>query len=334
MVDASVLTLRSGLDFKPSSVQNENMKQNSLPIPFLLTSILICVSSSLTRADTPKTVASVMASAKESDWRPVNPENTLYFELPAGRVIIELNPDYAPESVANIKALAKEKYWDGLAIVRVQDNYVVQWADPAAEKHPEAMKKIMMAKTKLPAELEVALNPKASFDSFPEKDLYAKEVGFSNGFTVGRDKAAKKLWGLHCYGAVGVGRDNAPDSGNGTELYAVIGNAPRVLDRNVTVVGRVLQGMEYLSSLPRGHGPLGFYEKEEQNVPIRVIHLASDMPAKERTNLEVLKTDTPLFKALIEARKNRKEDWFQYRAGHIDVCSVTVPVREVKTESK
>ncbi len=280
------------------------------------------------------TVAGVLASAKDSDWRPVNPENTLYMDLPAGRVIIELNPDFAPESIANIKALAKEKYWDGLAIVRTQDNYVVQWADPIAEKHPEAAKKIKTAKTKLPAELDVALNPKAPFDIFPDKDIYAKEVGYSNGFAVGRDKTAKKMWGLHCYGVVGVGRDNAPDSGNGTELYAVIGNSPRTLDRNVAVVGRVLQGVELLSSLPRGHGALGFYEKDEQNFPIKAIRLASDVPVKERVNLEVLRTDTPLFKALIEARKNRKEEWFQYRAGHIDVCSVGAPVREVKGESR
>jgi peptidylprolyl isomerase len=61
---------------------------------------------------------------------------------------------------------------------------------------------------------------------------------------------------------VGAGRDDPPES-DGTELYAVIGHAPRQLDRNVALVGRVLQGIELLSSLPRGSGEMGFYVPSE-----------------------------------------------------------------------
>lgn len=271
-------------------------------------------------------VSELIAKSKSTDWRTVKHENVLYVELSAGRVVIELNSDFAPESVANIKALAREKYWDGLAVVRVQDNYVVQWADPNAEK-PDLKRKIKEAKTRLPAELDVVLNKTVPFKKLPDADTYASEVGFSNGFATARDSRAKKMWLTHCYGAVGVGRDNAPDSGNGTELYAVIGHAPRHLDRNVTVVGRVLQGMEFFSSLPRGHGNMGFYEKTEKNMTIRSIRLASDVPAKDRVELEVLRTDTPLFAQIIEARRNRVEEWFHYRAGRIDVCNFPITVR-------
>src|SRR5581483_7807517 len=103
--------------------------------------------------------------------------------------------------------------------------------------------------------------------------------------------------------------------------------APRHLDRNVTLVGRVIQGMELLSSLPRGTGPLGFYEKAEQRVPIKSIRVASDVPAAERTELEVMRTDTPAFAAYVESRRNRREEWFKVPAGHVDVCNVPVPVR-------
>jgi len=126
---------------------------------------------------------------------------------------------------------------------------------------------------------------------------------------------------------VGAGRDTPVDSGGGTELYVVIGHAPRQLDRNVTLLGRVVQGIELLSTLPRGTGKLGFYEKPEQRSPIKAIRVAADVPAKERTNLEVMRTDTPLFQELIESRRNRKEEWFHAQAGHIDIANVPIPVR-------
>src|SRR3546814_12665491 len=44
-----------------------------------------------------------------------------------GRVAIELAPEFAPAHVANIRALARAGWWNGAAIYRVQDNYVVQW---------------------------------------------------------------------------------------------------------------------------------------------------------------------------------------------------------------
>lgn len=277
----------------------------------------------------PLMVADLMAASQPSDWRALDPENTLYMELPAGRVIIELAPQFAPNHVNNVKALAREKYWDGLAVVRVQDNYVVQWADPNAEK-PEAKRKIQNAKATLPPEFDSAFDPKLPFTALPDKDVYAPETGFVNGFAVARDKKAKKQWLIHCYGAVGAGRDNAADSGGGSELYAVIGHSPRQLDRNVTLLGRVIQGIELLSSLPRGKGKMGFYEKPAENITIKSVRVAADVPEKERTPLEILRTDTPLFKKLIEARRARREEWFHYQAGRLEVCNVPVPARERK----
>lgn len=221
------------------------------------------------------TMAEVLVASKPADWRPLDPENTLYVEFAPGRVVIELAPTFAPRHVANVKALAREHYYDGLAIIRVQDNYVVQWADPNADK-PERARKIQYAQRNLPAEFDRPLDKKIPFTRLPDGDVYAPEVGFSGGFPVARDKRTGKMWLIHTYGMVGAGRDNAPDSGGGTELYVVIGHAPRQLDRNVTLLGRVVRGMELLSALPRGTGPMGFYEKPEQNVPIKSIRVASD----------------------------------------------------------
>jgi peptidylprolyl isomerase len=274
----------------------------------------------------PPIMADLLAASSPSDWRPLDPENTLYFEFAGGRVVIELAPAFAPNHVANVKALVREKYFDGLDIVRVQDNYVVQWADPNDEK-PEAARKIQHAHKTLPAEFDRSLDPKLPFTPLPDKDVYAPEAGFSEGFPVARDPHSGKMWLVHCYGMVGAGRDNAPDSGGGTELYVVIGHAPRQLDRNVTLLGRVVKGMELLSSLPRGTGPLGFYEKPEQQIPIKSIRVAADVPEAERSDLELLRTDTETFRQLIESRRNRREPWFQLPAGRIEIGNVPLPVR-------
>ena len=135
------------------------------------------------------------------------------------------------------------------------------------------------------------------------------------------------MWLVHEYGMVGAGRDNAPDSGGGTELYVVIGHAPRQLDRNVTLLGRVVQGMELLSALPRGPGPMGFYTNAAQRVLIKAIRVAADVPESERSVLEIMRTDTPAFQALIESRRNRCEEWFQVQAGRIEIGNVPIPVR-------
>ncbi len=265
-------------------------------------------------------MAEVLAAAPASAWRPLDERHTLYMELPAGRVIIELAPAMAPRTVANIEALVRLKYFDGLAMLRVQDNFVAQWGDPE-ERH-----KIPAGMQKLPPEFTVPLGANV-FTSLPDRDGYAPQVGFVDSFPAARDPASGLAWLAHCYAAIGVGRDTDPASGTGSELYAVIGHAPRQLDRNVTVVGRVRQGIELLASLPRGSAEMGFYDKAGQRTPIASVRLASEVPASERTRLEVLRTDSASFTALVEARRNRRDTWYQTTAGYIDLCNVPLPVR-------
>jgi peptidylprolyl isomerase len=274
------------------------------------------------------TSADVIAGSTATDWKSLDPQNTLYMELPAGRVIIELAPQFAPHHVTNIEALARENYYDGIAVVRSQDNYVVQWADP------EGKRPIKNAQRTLSAEFE-RTSRGVPFVPLPDPDTYAPEAGFSDGFPAARDPKFGRAWLVHCYGMVGVGRDNDVDSGGGTELYVVTGQAPRHLDRNVTLVGRVVQGMDLLSALPRGGGAMGFYEKPEQRVPIKSIHVAADVPESQRTDLEVLRTDTPTFAAYVEARRNRREEWFKVPAGRVDVCNIPAVTRpRAKTAAK
>lgn len=268
----------------------------------------------------------VIKASQPSEWRPLDPANTLYMELPAGRVVIELAPDFAPKHAANIRILVKEHYFDGLVVLRSHDNYVAQWGD-ADEKNPRPLGS---AQAKLAAEFTAPMANDKHFVRLPDHDGYAPQVGHSNGFPVGRDPKTRTTWLAHCYGMVGVGRDMDPDSGNGASLYAVNGHAPRHLDRNITVVGRVVSGMPLLASLPRGTGPLGFYEKPEQQVPISSVRLAADVPEAQRSRLEVMRTDSASFKAVAESQRNRPGPWTKVPAGYIELCNVTIPVREQK----
>jgi len=278
------------------------------------------------RAAAASTMHELLASTKPSDWRPVDPEHTLYLELTTGRVVIELAPLFAPRHVANIEKLAHAHWYDGLAVTRVQDNFVAQWGDPL-NSHPDVGEK------RLPAEFTRSAT-NTPFVHLKDVDTYANEVGFVNGLPVARNSQDGEEWLVHCYGMVGVGRDNDPATAIGTELYAVIGQAPRQLDRNAAVVGRVIVGMGLLSSLPRGTGELGFYEQPEQRMPIQSVRLAADLPASERLPLEVLRTDTPVFQKLIELRRNRRDPWYKTPAGHIDICNVPLPVRERSDKKK
>lgn len=208
----------------------------------------------------------------------------------------------------------------------------MQWGDPNADARAgdkEQPRSLGNAQHKLKAEFTIPLGKELAFAPMPDRDGYAPQTGYSGDFPAARDEKTKFAWLAHCYGTLGVGRDNDVDTGSGAELYVAIASAPRWLDRNITVVGRVVQGMELLSVLPRGTGALGFYEKPEQRTAIKSIRLAADVPAAERTNLEIMRTDTATFAALIEARRNRRDDFYKTPAGFIDVCSVPIPVRAV-----
>ena len=270
------------------------------------------------------TTASVLAAATAADWRPLDPENTLYLELAAGRVVIELAPAFAPNHAANVKTLVREGYFDGLTINRVQDNYVAQWGDAneGASKRP-----IKQAQATLPGEFDRAMGPDIPFTPSPDGDVDAAETGWSVGFPAARDPKPGRTWPTYCYGALGTARGNEANSGGGTQLFVIIGHSPRHLDRNYTAFGRVVKGIEHLSSLPRGTGALGFYETEEQRVVIRSIRVAANVPAGERTALQVLRTDTPTFTSLVSARLTRSEQSFKYQVVRIEVCNIPIPTK-------
>jgi len=269
----------------------------------------------------PATTAEVIAASAESDWRNPDPEQTLYLDINGGRVVIELAPEFAPAHVDNIRQLVRQGYFNALPVVRSQDNYVVQWGDP------DGTRDLGKAQAQLAGEYARAAANLDGFEPLADGDVYAGEVGFSQGMPVARDTDQGQAWLTHCYGMLGAGRAEASDSGNGAELYVVIGHSPRHLDRNVTLVGRVLTGMELLSTLPRGTQALGFYAKPEQRTPISQVQVAADLAPDQRLPLQVMRTDTEAFAAFIASRRTRTESWFLQPTGHVSLCNIWVPTR-------
>ncbi len=282
----------------------------------------------------------IVAAAPKSDWTAIAASDLLVMDLTPDaknrprRVVIQLlPPPFSQGWIGNIRLLAAARWWDGTSINRVQDNYVVQWGDAEAEDKAKA--KVLPAGLATVPESEYrALHSITTERAFRlgykglSVDAYATSAANLGGWPVGFDKEGQ--WPVHCYAMVGVGRDLPPDTGSGAELYVVIGHAPRHLDRNIALVGRVIEGIEHLSSLPRGTAPLGFYETAEERVKIVSVRLGSEIEADPLPAYEYLSTQSMSFARYANARANRRDPFFIRPAGGADICNIPVPVRRVK----
>lgn len=327
------------------------MMKNILLAPF---AALIALSPLLAQQPSEKEhpgPAAIVDAASASDWKAIAPSDLLVMDLAPGatgearRVIIQLiSAPFSQGWTDNIRKLAAAKFWDGTSINRVQDNYVVQWGD-AGYANPESGK---IDPKPLPDGLEtvqeseytVALQEsdisarmmkviETSLGMAGHNDAYSFSPFWWNGWPLGVSQK-ETAWPVHCYGAVGVGRNLSPDTGTGAELYTVIGHAPRHLDRNIAVVGRVIEGIEHLSSLPRGKGELGFYTDAKKRVPIQSIRIGNALPKAEQPQFEYLGTESTAFARYADARANRRDPFFITPAGGADICNIPVPVRRVK----
>lgn len=279
---------------------------------------------SLKPLQTPQPSAILLAEAPADAWGRIADDDLMTITWPDGRrVTIWLASGFAPVHVANIRVIARSDWWDDATIYRVQDNYVTQWGD-ATEKKPPAAGITL----KPPAEYEWPAM-RSGFVRNRHADAYARVTGYStSGWPLAGN--GRRQWLPHCYGMVGVARDMAPDTGTGGDLYAVNGHAPRHLDRNIAVVGRVIEGMEHLTSLPRGHGNgLGIYESAAMRVPLGKVRMVSDLPAAERPKFEYLKPTAPVFARYIDSRANRQPPFFTVPANAADLCNLMPPVRAV-----
>lgn len=267
------------------------------------------------------TPTDIAAAAKPSEWKAIPAQDLLVIDLaPARRIVIQLAPQFAPVHVANIRLLAQSGYWQGASVYRVQDNYVAQWGNNESEKPWPAG-----VDPTPPKEYQRKLGGlRVKPLGFP--DSYAPAAGFADGWPIAYSPRSGWATLTHCYATVGVGR-GMDDSGSGGELYAIIGHATRHMDRNLAIVGRVVEGIEHLSSLPRGTEALGFYKDKSQYAPIASVRLASDLPPAGRPSFEVMDTNSASFARYVRIRGHRDDDFYRVPASGTDLCNVQVPIR-------
>jgi peptidylprolyl isomerase len=325
-----------------------------------LAALALLLAAPLAAQDEPAaapTPASVIAASKPSEWMAIDPNDLLVMDLAPDergakrQVIVQLiPPPFSQGWVGNIRTLAKAHWWDGTSVYRVVDNWVAQWGDgeddqkkakplPAGiAKIPESRYTISMTckvytfQSKVLREVcDPPFAPLEPVDSYVQKG----QTGFSAGWpaAVALASTGNTAWPTHCYGTVGVARDLSPDTGTGAELYAVIGHAPRQLDRNIAVVGRVIEGIENLSTLPRGKGEAGVYDDPKLRVPIVSVRLGGELPVAEQPRFEYLASDSQSFADYIHVRANRHDAFYKVAAGGIDVCNVQVPIRRVGSKA-
>lgn len=289
---------------------------------YVLTAALaFCLVAGASQAEEVRSPYQIVAEAPAGDWRPLDAENTIYMDLPAGRVVIELIPEFAPLNVANIKALVREGFYEGLSVYRVVDGFVAQGGDATGEQP------IKTAKRTVSDEFTRQGLEALSFMPLMGVDGYADETGFVKSHPVGRDKASDEAWLVHCPGAVTISRGEQPNSG-GTDFAISLGHAPRYLDRNITMVGHVMYGMEHLQKLERGSEAMGIVPDAQVKNGISGAYVAADLALQQQVQLEVMRSDSSSFKELVQSRSSRPEAWFVKRHNYMDVCGIPVPVRK------
>jgi len=261
--------------------------------------------------------AEVLETSLPSDWRVLNPENLLYIDLERGRITVALSTQLAQNHVAQIKALAREGFYDGLSFYRVIDGFVAQGGDVLeARKVKNAAKTIM-------AEFDQPLDDAIAFNAVKDADGYAAQAGFVGSLPAGVDKTDETIWHLHCPGAIAMARDTGKDTA-GTEFYIAL-QAQRYLDRNLTVFGRVVEGMAHLQALRRVTPSQS--EDDDLGERILTMRVAADLPESERAPLLILDSSKDVFQDYVESRRNRPEEFFYFRPDYIDVCALPIPVR-------
>ena len=272
-------------------------------------------------------------------WRTVDPANLVLIDTKYGQVAVELAPEFAPKHAERVRALIRAHFYDGLSFYRVIDNFVAQGGigegTASTKDHPVEAKDLAKTWPALKAEFDRASAPMPVFTPLGNADLMAPEVGFEDGFPVGRDPKDGREWLIHCPGTFAFARDNEPDTAS-TEFYIVIGQAPRRLDRDLTAFGRVLSGLQYLQKLERGNADVdsGVIADVRKRDPILRMRIAADLPAGERPAFQVLRTESKTFADAVEARRHPTSPfYFRLPPPVLDVCGVGVQAKRVSPPS-
>jgi peptidylprolyl isomerase len=242
-------------------------------------------------------------------------KNLVYLTTDTGLIVIELAPFIAPKHVAKFKALVNEGFYNGLDFYRVIDGFVTQGGD-VTEKKPSKYRATLVAEFTRP------LTKASDFVTVQSPEFLAQETGFLQGFAAGRSLSDQQEWLLHCPGAVAMARNNGADSAS-TDFYIVIGQAPRHLDRNMSVFGQVIYGMEHTQAMRRGNPNVdgGVIADVTKRSKIISAKLGNRVGMSQQINFTRNLVTDDEFQARLQGARTLDNDFFHYKGnGNLDVC--------------
>ena len=272
---------------------------------------------------------SACGADNESDkkWRTLDLNNTVLLTLPHGNVVIELAPQFSPNHVTQFSTLLKHSFYDKTKFYRVIDGFVAQAGPKDGSDKDKSVSLLAM-------EGEFSTDENWTFTPVQNQDLFAKNTGFKGGFALASDNA-ESAWLTHCPGTLAMARNNEADSAS-SHFYFVIGQAPRYLDKIMTIFGRVVYGMEHIQAIKRTSVIEGEYAVDSrEHTSILSMKLMADVPVSDRIIIEVENTESTAFAERLVKRRARKNEFFYQKPPQVlDVCQVPVRSRLIKTGSK
>lgn len=258
----------------------------------------------------------------ENEWRTPNPDNLVYMQLEDGIVVIELAPFVAPKQVKRFIDRIREGYYTNTDFYRVIDGFVAQGGD-MSEKKESTYSSV------LNAEFSRKIANQSDFLIIQKPDFKAPQTGFLNGFAAGQDPRTDEEWLLHCPGVIGFARNNEPEWVNG-DFYITLGQAPRHLDRNMTILGKVIYGMPIVQSINRAKmsAEEGIIEEQNKRTIINSINMANDIPPQQRIEVQVQSQTSIAFTKRIANARTLNNEFFHYKGnGNIDICYYNLATR-------
>lgn len=268
-------------------------------------------------------VSACGADNASDQWRALDINNTVLLTLPQGKVVIELAPQFSPKHVDHFSALVKKSFYDGTKFYRVIDGFVAQGGPEDGGKKDKSVPVLAI-------ESEFLTDKNWSFTPIQNDDLFAKQTGFKQGFAIAKNND-DSAWLTHCPGTLAMARGNEADSAT-SHFYFVIGQAPRYLDKIMTIFGRVVYGMEHIQSIRRTTVIEGERAVDHREFT-SIVHmqLMTDVPKEQQIIIEVENTESSAFKERIINRRARKNEFFYQKPPPVlDVCQVPIRSRLLK----
>lgn len=267
-------------------------------------------------------------NSNESTWRKLALNNTVLLTLPHGKVVIELAPQFAPKHVSQFSELTKQGFYDGTKFYRVIDGFVAQAGPKDGSKKDKSVSLLAM-------ESEWHPDSNWSYTPVQQQDLFAQQTGFKDGFALayqaGKKDSSANAWLTHCPGTLAMARNNEADSAS-SHFYFVIGQAPRYLDRVMTIFGRVVYGMHHIQAIQRTEVVEGEYAVDHRNFSkIISMQLMRDVAENEKVRIEVENTESTAFIERLVRRRTRGSAFFYKKPPQVlDVCQIPIRSRLIK----